>query len=599
MKNQALRYNEYYQMQPIYDNLYQQSIKGHSFRHLWEFISSDNNIMLAYRTIKRNKGSMTAGINKHTIKYWESKPINYMLLYVKSRLNNYQPHKVRRVEIPKSNGKTRPLGIPTIEDRIVQQCIKQVLEPICEAKFHPHSYGFRPNRSTSHALAYVYRKINQDYSYYMVDVDIHGFFDNVNHGKLLKQLWTLGIQDKKLLNIISAMLKAEIEGEGVPNKGVPQGGILSPLLANIVLNELDWWISDQWQTCKTQHAYTKRPHFYKHMRTTKLKEMYIVRYADDFKIICKDYDTARRAFIATKDWLMERLKLEISEEKSKIVDVRKQASEFLGFKIGAKPKRKKCVVNSHINDKGIRRTKEEIRKQIKVVAHHPYSKNIYMLNRIIVGAQNYYKFATNVAGDFQKIHFGLYYCMRNRLRKVRTRNGAKSREYLMRYGHYGGEVFNVKNEAIYPISYVTHLYPRGFNQDICNYTEVGRNIIHTKLGAISTHVLEYLASHPLPYESVELNDNRISLYVAQRGLCCITKRPLLGNMEIHHIIPVKDGGDDRYKNLSLFCEEAHVLVHMTEEQKIAKLLDELRLNARALETLNKFRVKVGNAKICK
>ncbi len=170
-----------------------------------------------------------------------------LVAYVRKRLENFQPNAVRRVEIPKPDGRMRPLGIPTMEDRIIQQCIKQVLEPICEAKFYKHSYGFRPNRSAHHAIARAMFLANRAGYHFVVDIDIKGFFDNVSHGKLLKQLWTLGIRDKRLLCVLSKMLKAPIQGEGIPEKGVPQGGILSPLLANVVLNELDWWIASQWE----------------------------------------------------------------------------------------------------------------------------------------------------------------------------------------------------------------------------------------------------------------------------------------------------------------------------------------------------------------
>lgn len=264
--------------------------------------------MLAYRTIKRNTGSTTAGTNGHTIKDIESIEVNKFITYIQDRLNNYIPMKVKRIEIPKPNGKKRPLGIPNIEDRIIQQCIKQVLEPICEAKFYKHSYGFRPNRSTEHTIAYLMKKINREKCYYVINFDIKGFFDNVNHNKLIKQLWTLGIRDKKLISIIKAMLKAEVENIGISDKGVPQGGILSPLLANVVLNELDYWISSQWENIKTGYNYKEKGDEYRALRKhTKLKEMYIVRYTDDFKIVCKKLDDAHRTYEATKKWLKERL----------------------------------------------------------------------------------------------------------------------------------------------------------------------------------------------------------------------------------------------------------------------------------------------------
>lgn len=232
-KKSKLRHAEYYDFQGIQDKLYADSQKGRVFKHLVEIITLPENIRLAYRNIKANHGSKTAGTDGRTIKDLENLPDEKLVALVQKKLGWYKPQSVLRVEIPKGSDPTkkRPLGIPTILDRLIQQCVLQVLEPICEAKFHDHSYGFRPNRSQEHAVALVYKNIQLSHYYYVVDIDIKGFFDNVNHGKLLKQMWAMGIRDKKLLSIISAMLKAEVAGIGFPERGTPQGGIISPLLS--------------------------------------------------------------------------------------------------------------------------------------------------------------------------------------------------------------------------------------------------------------------------------------------------------------------------------------------------------------------------------
>lgn len=220
-----LRYREYYGMTEKFDELYEKSKQGTLFKHLYDTIVSRENILLAYRTIKNNKGSKTAGSDGRTIKDFQNWNEDKFVRFIQKRLENYQPMKVKRVLIPKPNGDKRPLGIPSMSDRIIQQAFKQVLEPICEARFYNHSYGFRPLRSTHHALSRVNSLINLSQLHYVVDVDIKGFFDNVNHTLLLKQLWNLGIQDRKVLRLISKMLKAEIDGEGIPTKGTPQGGL--------------------------------------------------------------------------------------------------------------------------------------------------------------------------------------------------------------------------------------------------------------------------------------------------------------------------------------------------------------------------------------
>ena len=270
----AQRHAEYYGMQRTFDELYAKSKAGETFTGLMELVLSPDNIMLAYRNIKTNTGSYTAGTDKQNIgdigRLPPAEVIGKVRKIVTGSEHGYRPKPVRRKDIPKPNGKTRPLGIPCIWDRLVQQCVKQILEPICEAKFSNNSYGFRPNRSVEHAISRTYSLLQRAHLHYVLEFDIKGFFDNVNHSKLIKQLWTLGIQDKQLLFVIRRILKAPIrmpDGSTVyPTKGTPQGGIISPLLANVVLNELDHWIDSQW----TEHPVANRYGTWRTIRTSEV-----------------------------------------------------------------------------------------------------------------------------------------------------------------------------------------------------------------------------------------------------------------------------------------------------------------------------------------
>lgn len=605
-KKQSLRNNEYYDIQEKYDLLYKQSLEGKTFKNLIDIIKDEDNILLAYRNIKKNKGSKTGGTSKQTILDIAKDDKDKYVKYIRSRLDNYYPQSVRRVEIPKYNGKTRPLGIPTIEDRLIQQCIKQVLEPICEAKFYNYSYGFRPNRNTHHAIAKCYSLINRQGLHYVVDVDIKGFFDNVNHGKLLKQMWTLGIRDKNLICIISKMLKAEIQGIGIPTKGTPQGGILSPLLSNIVLNELDWWVSSQWENVKTKHNYSRiredkgntidNGNKYQSLkRTTKLKEMYIVRYADDFKIFCRTYENAQKIYIAVKEWLDKRLGLEISPEKSKIVNLRKNYFEFLGFKLKAKPKRNKYVCQSHVSDKAKERIKKGIKEKIKWIKRKPDTININNYNSMILGVHQYYKIATNVSLDFRDIAFDVKRFIDNKLRTVASNKGIKNKTFMKFYGDYNWRTYNVLGIKLYPIQGIKTKPPMNFSSVICNYTQEGRDKVHQKLKGINPKMIQYLLENPSPNQSIEYNDNRISKYVGQNGVCGITGKYLQkGKMDCHHIKPKSQNGSDEYDNLIFVTTDVHKLIHATLEETVEKYLKILNLNKTQLTKINKFRKLVGN-----
>lgn len=573
-------------------------------------ITSEENIKLAYRNIKKNHGSKTAGTDGKTIQDLEKWQTETLINHIRKKLEYYEPQAIRRVEIPKPNGKKRPLGIPTIMDRLIQQCIYQILEPIAEAKFHERSNGFRPNRSTEHAIAQVYKMVQTQQLYYIVDIDIKAFFDNVQHGKLLKQMWQIGIQDKKLLKIISVMLKAEVAGIGFPEKGTPQGGIISPLLSNIVLNELDWWIASQWETMPTKHEYqgrktrTDNSSKYRALRTSKLKECYLVRYADDFKILCRYHNDAKRLFIATQQWLKERLGLEINTEKSKIIDLRKNYSEFLGFKIKVHRKGKrheqkvKYTIHSRVSDKAIKRIKDTTSRIIKRIEFpKDEKKEVYAIdfyNSFVMGVHNYYCLATCVNKDFDKIAFHVRKRLRNRLKSRLSRKGVIQYKYIEEEYGKSKEIRFIHGKAIIPLGYVQHQNPMWKNGKVNKYTPEGRKEIHNQLQKVNLNILHYLMRNPNENQSVEYNDNRLSLYCAMQGKCAITKTILeKDNIHCHHIIPRKDGGGDNYQNLLLIDKRVHILLHATKAETIEKYLGILNLSKAQLNKLNTYRATLN------
>jgi len=600
LKKDKLRYNEYYDMQHIYDELYAQSKNGNNFYKLLEIIGSEQNICLAYRNLKTNSGSKTAGTDGLTIDDIKHLGDEDIIMKVRSSLDNYQPKSVRRVFIPKSGSdKMRPLGIPCIWDRLVQQCILQVLEPICEPKFHNHSYGFRANRSAHHALGRVTSLINISKYHYCVDVDIKGFFDNVNHGKLLKQIWTLGIRDKRLICIISKMLKAEIDGEGVPEKGTPQGGLLSPLLSLIVLNELDWWVSSQWETFQPKHR-NKNGWFQYAKKHTRLKSGFIVRYADDFKIMCSTYEEAQRFYHSTVDFLNKRLKLEISPEKSKVVNLKKNSSDFLGFKIKVIPKGKTkhgYVAKTDMNQKALKKAKTNLKLKVKDIVRHTTTFQIARYNLAVMGMQNYYCVATNIYNNLTEVSYALLPTTRVRFKKIAKLIPFEttSQDFQMKTTGIRPQtkIIMIADTPLLPINGVKHKNPLNFSQDICNFTEHGRSRIHKEIALVTKEEIRILLEYKDNTKSVEFNDNRISVFIAQQGNCYITNRRHSPTDMVCIYKNITETDRDKYQNL-VFVEIPISKAILTESVEQAKMwLMNYGLNSQQKKKLNKIRANYG------
>lgn len=590
---QTLRYWDYYNMTDTFTDLHQRAENKEKFHYLYDIITSRNNILLAYRTIKSNKGSKTPGTDGKTILDIENLTENELIEKIQKQLKNYRPKKVRRKLIEKDNGKMRPLGIPCILDRIIQQCFKQVLEPIAEAHFYNHNYGFRPLRSTHHAMARVQFLVNHSKLHYVVDIDIKGFFDNINHTLLVKQLWNLGVRDRQVIACISKMLKAEIDGEGIPTKGSPQGGLLSPLLSNIVLNELDLWVANQWELFPLHKSFKTREGELLAKKRTRLKEGYLVRYADDFKILCRDYKTAERWYHAVKLFLKERLKLDISPEKSKIINLRKHESVFLGFTIRANRKGKKRVAHTFVRAEKIQKIKAEAKKRIELLRSSPTAQNALRFNSFVLGLHNYFNRATHVNLAFSRLAYEIRAMMYNRLKPVgKYAHPTNPPPTYKKFYSVGFKTYEIAGIHLFPLANVQTKNVISFTQSLTPFTVDGRSRIYKNLHKNIRQELAFLMESNIPSRSVEYMDNRISRYSMKNGTCEITGSFLQAhNVHCHHYIPLQLGGSDKFNNLRILHKDVHKIIHMTDTVKMNTLMKNLGITEPMLQKINNYREK--------
>lgn len=346
-------------------------------------ILSQSNLKEAIKRVKANKGA--AGVDKRTIYEIDDYFKKHQVEIKQSiRAMKYKPQAVRRVYIPKANGKKRPLGIPTVVDRVIQQAISQVLMKIYDPEFSAYSYGFRPKRSAHDAMEQVLEYLDEGYQW-VIDLDIEKYFDTVNHDKLISTLREQ-INDKTTLHLIRSFLKAGIMEDGLvkPNKlGVPQGGPLSPILSNIYLDKFDKELEE--------------------------RGLHFVRYADDCNIFVKSKMSADRVMKSATSWLERKLFLKVNATKTKVV--RPTKSNFLGFTFFKTGEKWQCKPGDDRKKKLYEKLKLVLCRR-KAVAM-PLSLIFSKVNQIVRGWINYFRI-----GSIKVFLFKFGQWMRHKIRVI-------------------------------------------------------------------------------------------------------------------------------------------------------------------------------------
>ena len=378
------------------------------FYALYDKIYRTDILSLAYRKVKENKGA--SGIDRKEFEDIEKEGIEEFLVEIGKQLKEgtYKPAPVRRAYIPKPNGEKRPLGIPTIKDRVVQMAVKLTIEPIFEAGFEDNSYGYRPNKSSQQAVLEIRKLLNGGYRE-VTEVDIKDCFGSIPHSELLDMIATR-IVDRKILHLIKMFLKSGVMEEGMiksTDKGTPQGGVISPLMANIYLDKID----------KGWKPYTKFSR--------------LIRYADDMVLITR-YKAG--GFIHKLREITNTLHLTINEEKTRVVDPEKESFDFLGFSY--KKGKSKRTGNRTTYIWPTQKAERNIINRVKEIVDYrktaDIDKVIKELNPVIRGWVNYYKIG-NSSKKFGKIKDYTGKRVRKYMRKKRQRCGYGYKEYPTSY----------------------------------------------------------------------------------------------------------------------------------------------------------------------
>lgn len=589
--------------------------KPNNFTGLLEVISSEPNIVSAIHKIKANKGSKTVGVDDKTIRDYLDKHYEEVILEVQNKLQQYKPNKVKRQWIPKAGkSEMRPLGIPTIIDRIIQECVRNILEPIIEAQMFQHSYGFRPMRSADMAVSRIKYLLFQTNCCWAVEGDIKGFFDNIDHNVLIHSLWNRGIRDKRVIAIIKQMLKAGIMKETeVSTLGTPQGGIISPLLANVYLDNFDRYISREWENKKVRKVYSRDDGRIGSLRKhSNMKQCYLVRYADDWVILTDSKINAEKFKYRAKQYLKETLKLDLSEEKTLITNAKKKAIKFLGVEVKLLPHKGNVKwVNSVAPNKDRFKLKvKELSKEIKYLRkintldRERLIDGIERVNSKIRGVLNYYKMCDKLSLECKKYAHTLKYTSYKALKRhggkwIRARDvNNLIGVHMARNAHIPTVKYRGMNIGLTSIEFAEWVNPINKNQKETPYTNEGSELYWNRqkkkrpmdrLDEVNTseHAMNLRISKHKLY-TFEYFMNRPYVYNRDRfkcKICGITMLPY--EVIIHHVNPKLDKTlVNKVMNLITVHEYCHKLIHNNEDISC--------LSPKSQKAVIKYREKLEN-----
>ena len=569
----------------IYQDLYNKSKQGHSFKHLWKMITHENNFKVSYKNIGTNKGKNTAGPNGQT--FLDLKDYSLQDLYNKivTSMNEFEEHDSRLTYIPKANGKMRPLGIGNIEDRIKQDMVKNIIEPILEGKFKDNSYGFRPHRNAKHAIGRLVVNCSTAKYIYVNEFDFSNCFNEIPHRLIIKNLWKLGIHDKKVLSYIKLILTSPLDGVK-QHKGVPQGGILSPLLANVALHSLDTFVNRQWSEFSSEGRWKFPCTNYKKYRERSIKNGihvpfkrgYLVRYADDFVICCPTKAEATRWYYAIVNYVEHYLKIPLNLDKCGQINVTKRNLTFLGFDFNCKGGH---VVNRNkqgstsgsykyrlkMSDKLYNNTKLKIHRLSKqIVVRNGYDTDtiIRKYNSVILGVNDYVNISTNKR-MMQKINWYAYHSI---MKDLRNKRGCRLVPINSCYSKYMGvNVSKITRQMpmgeghiCLPMGCLPHVNVLSMfrSKELDPYPVLER---YMSMDAILSSQW-YRQTCSVQRVTIGCEINVTTLLTMQKFKDPVSGESLYGHtVDVHHKIPYRKSHDDTFRNMICVNRAVHNDLH--------------------------------------